>query len=231
MARDPNRDLAEQRFNMGKDPGGAYGDLSQKYQNQQESQRRGQEWSGGGGGSGSGGGGKCFSGDTRVLTPSGWREIRSIEKGELVLSLGRGGELTPREVLRKKTHATPARIWEIRVSALSRAIRTTKGHRFLTQRGWVRTQSLVVGDTTHVFEGASSVPSIQEVVSIEATSSYEPTFNLVAFGEANFVINGAVAHSYARLGRVRSFIANEVHEAKNRVRHLRLQRRWVWLAS
>lgn len=30
-----NRSMAEQRFNAGKDPGGAYGDLSTKYANQQ----------------------------------------------------------------------------------------------------------------------------------------------------------------------------------------------------
>ena len=34
-AKDPNRELAEQRFNMGKDPGPAFSDLSTKWTNQQ----------------------------------------------------------------------------------------------------------------------------------------------------------------------------------------------------
>ena len=33
--KDPNREVAEQRLAMGQDPGGAYSDLSKKYENQQ----------------------------------------------------------------------------------------------------------------------------------------------------------------------------------------------------
>lgn len=197
-SEDNNRKLAESRLNMGKDPGGAYADLSAKYQKQQAQ----------------GGGGKpsCFTAETEVLTPTGWRTIATIKKHDTVLSLALADSaLVPRAVLEVKAHPEPVRIWELRFSGSDLVVRTTESHSFLTQRGWIRTRNLIAGDATHLIQAGGGI-SKQQLRAIRATTAYEPTFNLITYADNNFIVRTGVVHNFTYFRALRSLLANAMHD-------------------
>lgn len=82
----------------------------------------------------------CFIEGTPVLTKSGWRNIESIHKGELVV----GGSGKFREVI--GTHAK--RVNDELVCILTKGAMTTctPNHRFCTPQGWVSAEKLKTGD-------------------------------------------------------------------------------------
>ncbi|MEE9356674.1 MAG: Hint domain-containing protein [Methylococcaceae bacterium] len=195
MSKDPNRELAEQRLNMGKDPGGAYADLNQKYQNQQNN-------------GGGGGGGSCFTGDTKVLTPTGWKRIQEFERNDAILSYSLDeNAIIEREVLRIKRHRNLSQVWELKFSLSKEIVKTTIAHSFLTQRGWIKTENLIVGDSVVYSDSDNSIVN-QEIVSATATQEYSETYNLVTSGDNNFIVNGAVAHNFTYFRRLRSLYIN-----------------------
>lgn len=199
-----NRKRAETLSNAGQDPGGAYGDLSTKYKNQQESQQQQKRVQHSGK--------SCFPRDTLILTPFGWREIGTIKKGGTVVSLSPIDEmLTHRTVLNVKVHQNPSQIWVLHFSDSEHALRTTRSHTFLTKRGWVRTLDLVEGDLTQRIESDGSM-AWHKIVSVKATPTQEPTFNLTTYGDNNFIVRGAVAHNFSYCRRLRSYLVNRVHD-------------------
>ncbi len=209
MSNDPNRDLAEQRLNMGKDPGGSYADLNQKYENQQQQYNQNKQY---GQNSGSA---ACFAGGTRLLTQNGWKQIRAFKKGDMILSYcPKQGILKQREVLKVKVHNEPSRIWCIRTSGDNSRIRTTMAHSFLSRRGWLKTKELVVGDVITAIEFDGTVVE-KTILSVRATEEYEETYNLVTSGENNFIACGCVAHNYTYFRSLRSFAVNTLYFASN----------------
>lgn len=181
----------------------------------------------------------CFPGDTDVLTPRGWEAIGGIRAGDLVLSLDRhgGAELNRRAVIRVKVHG-PSSIWALRFFGRDQAVRTTESHRFLTQRGWLKTRDLRVGDVTHCIDKHGLI-RLHGVEQVEATEIVEPTYNLVTYGDNNFVVAGAVAHNFTYFPAVRSFCANRTYEVAASLRivtqhggaRARQSRTWRLLAA
>lgn len=195
---DPNRDLAEQRINMGKDPGGYYSDLNIKYRNQQ--QQSSSDYS-------------CFTWDTKLLTDNGWKNISSLNAGDLLISFSaKNGALHQREVLKLKIHKRPSQIWRIATEGDAQSVKTTKYHSFFTRRGWVVTQRLNIGDFITVVDHEGNVLD-QKVISIFPTGEYEVTYNLVTSGENNFIAEGYIAHNFTYFRSIRSLIANILHRA------------------
>lgn len=193
-----NRERAQQAVNMGQDPGPMYADLKAQYEDQQRRQQNSSDAS-------------CFTRDTKVLTSLGWKPISEIRRNDTVLSYSvKEGSFVERKVLKLKEHSNQSQIWEIRLSRSKEVLRTTRAHSFHTKRGWLKTDELIEGDVVSYLDNEGAI-SNHEVVSVKSTADYCETFNLVTFGENNYVVPGAIAHNFTYLRRVRSFVTNLVH--------------------
>ena len=82
----------------------------------------------------------CFTPGTPVLTASGWKNIVSVKKGDLVV--GGSGEL--REVT--ATLARPFKGDLVTIVSKGAKATCTPNHRFCTRRGWVKAEDLHKGD-------------------------------------------------------------------------------------
>lgn len=87
---------------------------------------------------------ECFDGDTPVLTPSGWKQIREMHPGDKVLNRDEGGNIKVDTVVRLHTNlaaSTEAKMYELTMDDGS-MVRVTGNHKFLTDQGWVRADQL-----------------------------------------------------------------------------------------
>lgn len=85
----------------------------------------------------------CFTGDTWVATPEGYKQIQDIQEGDMVLS----GTGVPREVLQKWTTPYNGKMYSLKVSYIAEKIKCTPNHPFLVKdRGWVDAKDLEKGD-------------------------------------------------------------------------------------
>lgn len=191
--KDPNRELARQRLNMGKDPGPYYSDLSSKYK-QQQAQKQAQK------SSGSGGGG-CFPSGTMISTPSGKQDIASIDPGDYVFSLAvEAGQLTASRVLSVRRHSARD-IWRISFED-EHQVRTTSVHSFRSTDGWKKASRIRPGDQVLFYE-AQGGARLRNVIESRPTYEVEDVFNLIVEEHFNFVANGALAHSFTYFRRAR----------------------------
>lgn len=97
----------------------------------------------------------CFPDGTPVATPSGWKPIESIRRGDLVL--GGSGNVLPVDA----THLNSFDGELVRFVAEGLAVSATPNHRILSLRGWVRAENLVCGD---ILVQIPEVPSINEFI-------------------------------------------------------------------
>lgn len=82
----------------------------------------------------------CFTEGTKVLTQSGWRNIESIHKGDLVI----GGSGKLRKVIGTHTKLVNEELCGILTEGTLTTC--TKNHRFCTPHGWVSAECLEPGD-------------------------------------------------------------------------------------
>ena len=91
-------------------------------------------------------GGGCFPATAPILTPSGYRPLRSLQERDHVVSYDPdSGELAARQITRRIVHR-PEQILTIR-TADGRDVDTTAHHSFLTTRGYVRLTELRASDS------------------------------------------------------------------------------------
>jgi hypothetical protein len=153
--------------------------------------------------------GGCFAASTPILTPSGWTTIDSLTPGEDVLSFcSDRNTLAQRSILRVKVTANK-RIWKVETDVAQCPIRTTCGHPFLTNRGWLWTWRLREGDTLlSVNEDGRIVPNTVRWVA--RTNDIEQVYNLITSIDHTFVVRGAIVHNFAVFRSIRAFWAARV---------------------
>jgi hypothetical protein len=147
--------------------------------------------------------GGCFPAQTRVLTPSGWRAISTIEVGDKVMSTSEGcNVLVPRLVTAVKRHGT-ADLLAIRTSAGKDPLLVTPSHALLTEGGaWRRAGQLKAGDKVVVRGQVQE--RVTEISSIVDAGQAAEVFNLHTEQEHNFIVDGGkgcglVAHNFGYL--------------------------------
>jgi len=193
--KDSNRELAESRLNMGKDPGSYYADLSSKYKQQQQAQKQQTQKSN------SSGGGGCFPSGTMISTPSGRQDIASIDPGEYVFSLDVGtGQFTACRVLTVRRHSA-RNIWRISFED-EHQVRTTSVHSFHVTDGWKKASRICSGDKV-LFYDAQGGAQVRSVTESRPTCEVEDVFNLIVEEHFNFVASGALAHSFTYFRRAK----------------------------
>ena len=140
----------------------------------------------------------CFPGEALILTPSGWSEIRSLKRGDWVLSYDCFSQgLLPRRVTRLLSYP-PAPLLKIVTDKAQLSFRGTPSHTVLTCRGWVSIRELGIGDQLIVPEG-----SVATVTGINRNSGVEPVYNLYTTWQHNFIVHGVVAHNFTHFRSVR----------------------------
>lgn len=144
--------------------------------------------------------GGCFAGYSKVLTPSGWVEIRSVEPGDYVISLDSNGLLSSRAVLKKMSHKNK-RTLEIDVGETT--INVTPIHSVQTFTGeWKHIGSLKQGESIKYINGKMLLAD-HKIMQIRRCDS-EDVFNLIVEDNFNFIVEGCVAHSFSYFKTIRS---------------------------
>jgi hypothetical protein len=78
----------------------------------------------------------CFTPETLVLTKEGWRRIDQIKVGDIVI----GGSGQDRKVEVKHVNKVNTEI--VRLSTKNNSVSTTKNHRILTTKGWIKSEKI-----------------------------------------------------------------------------------------
>jgi hypothetical protein len=150
------------------------------------------------------GGGGCFPSTALVLTTDGWKQIVSVNPGDLVLSYNSDKQqIEPSTVLLRKNHK-PERLWKLDFEDGGDQLITTGSHSFLTERGWLKTKKLKVTDkliSTNLFDEKYRV-----LRSIRETQESAPVYNLITAGSHTFIVNGIVAHNFTVFRSLRTWI-------------------------
>lgn len=145
--------------------------------------------------------GACFTKDSVVLTPSGYREIQSLKEGDTVESFDMGK--VQRETVRKVVCHGLSTVHDFEFSN-GRTISSTDHHTVLTANGWKKFGDVKVDDVLVIFNDETRK---EESVSLVRKSNrrVETVYNIHTTGPHNFVVNGIVAHNFTFARRLRSF--------------------------
>ena len=122
----------------------------------------------------------CFAAGTLVMTPTGLRTIESLAAGDLVLT--GAGQATPIQSVQASMSTSL-----VDLTVAGETIRTTRGHPFLTRRGWVDAGELRAGDTVHAQRGLQRVDDVSAVT----TQRPQPVYNLTLESSQSFRVGRA----------------------------------------
>lgn len=156
--------------------------------------------------SSSGGGGGCFTGETKVKTLNGWKEIHSIKKGDEVFSINREGELSLKAVLSTKMHSNCK---TLRISTDKGIFGVTSVHSVqLPNNQWSQVSKLSEGDSIYCLGHDSSL--MRAKIQLIEEGGCETVYNLIVEGNYTFITNGCVAHSFTYFREIRVLMCNAI---------------------
>ena len=86
---------------------------------------------------------ECFSGDCKVLTPDGYKKIKFIKKGDIIINFDTINKKFKQDVVQKvhKNVSILEKMYELEFDNGNK-IKVTGNHKFLTQEGWIRADEL-----------------------------------------------------------------------------------------
>lgn len=143
----------------------------------------------------------CFPCATLISTPQGKIKIGDLSVGQMVWSFQNRG-MVKRAITKKLVHGE-AKIMAVEFGDGEARIHCTTNHSFLTTKGYLALQKIVVGDSI-VYMDANGNEGLRRVTSITDTKTREPVFNLYTQGEHNFIVDGYVAHNFTRFRAFRT---------------------------
>ena len=146
------------------------------------------------------GGGACFTKDSKVLTPSGPKDISKLRVGEKVLSIINGK--TCIESIKKVIEYAPHVVYDYKLSN-NDVISATEHHTILTENGWKQLKNIPTGSEIIIFDDHTKS---NKTVTIEQKGNKrrEPVYNLHTSGAHNFIVNGVIAHNFTFARKLRS---------------------------
>lgn len=142
----------------------------------------------------------CFPVNARVLTPNGYRSIAQVLPGDSILSYDQRRKKITQRVVRKNHKYRPCPIWNVAFTSGWPTLRVTGHHTMLTSRGWCRVDRLSSGDCLRGINGEEF-----EIRKVIATPETEPVYNLITYGEHNFIVDDFVAHNFTDLRRLKTY--------------------------
>lgn len=131
----------------------------------------------------------CFTYDTKVLTPTGLKNIVDLNPGDSVISVSNNGEASNQLVFKRINHVKN-QIWKIQFEG-EQIISTTKVHSFLLTTGWKKASEIVANDEILGAGGEKC-----KVRSSYLSDEYEPVYNLIIKGNYTFIAEGMQVHCF-----------------------------------
>ena len=132
---------------------------------------------------------ECFSGDSLVLTPSGYVAIKDIKEGDLVINYSEDTKTFKTDTVVKQhinlTKASNETMYEL-VFDNEKIIKVTGNHKFLTTDGWARADSLTDED---IMVSRNGVIMLEKCKKIEKP---EQVYNLHIENDHNYIVEGMV---------------------------------------
>lgn len=141
----------------------------------------------------------CFPATAMVATPRGDVSIAQLDRGDDVWGWDRRAGLCRCRVTARLVHEA-ARLWRIGLDG-GGEIMTTRGHSFLSARGWLRTERLAAGDAILT---AGDAPRV--VVQVAPAEIVTRVYNLHTSGPHTFLVDGVVAHNFTHLRSLRTLV-------------------------
>ena len=138
--------------------------------------------------------GFCFPATTRFLTPSGYRPLGDLDRGDSVISVDQSGRLVTQRIARK-VHYGPSEI--LCITAGEHTLRTTAHHSLMTNSGWALAGDVAVGDTIQHITSCGVIADV--CVSNVRHEPPETVFNLHTTGPHTAVVEGMVTHNFNKL--------------------------------
>jgi hypothetical protein len=149
-------------------------------------------------------GGGCFPKGTQILTPNGTRDIATLSRGELVVTINpKENKEEVRRILKTISHSN-RRIWQLEFSDGS-VIRTTSVHSFFIAGKWKKASQIKIGEAV-ILSGKSKPDCVKTVVTSKPTTESEDVYNLIIDRDFNFLVEGVVAHSFTYFKRTKMWV-------------------------
>ncbi|MET0072480.1 MAG: Hint domain-containing protein [Candidatus Thiodiazotropha sp.] len=143
----------------------------------------------------------CFPADTEIKTPYGWKPIKDLSTGSVVVSYTKRGQLVNSKVLQQCTH-TLCNIVTIVTADRNASFTATEIHAVNTSGGWLRINQLKAGDRVTYLADNGKI-ACHTVLSIEKTERRETVYNLIVEGHYTFITRSCLAHSFSYFRAVR----------------------------
>ena len=145
--------------------------------------------------------GGCFTGDTRVKTPNGWKTIRDFSTNDSVMSIDHKGLLQERKVIKVK-RVEDCHVFEVLTT--NGVINVTLGHAIQLSDGtWKRISQLKIGDRINFLNEDGGI-SQHDIIS-KRRKKMCVVYNLVVEEDFNFLVEGCIAHSFSYFKKIKSF--------------------------
>lgn len=140
------------------------------------------------------GGKGCFSAQTPVLTPAGWRPISQIQAGDEVCTWSVDGRLEASPVLhvrRKEARQCMRLVLENGVT-----VTLTPRHPLRVGDAWRQAAQVQIGDVLPAVDDAGRT-GLARVVEVHAKADVTDVFHLYCGGECTYIVQGAVSHCFS----------------------------------
>jgi len=140
----------------------------------------------------------CFTKDTKILTPTGEKNIISLKKGDKVISFVNGKRTV--ETVKSRIIYPVQTVWDFELSN-GKTVSATDHHTMLTHSGWKKFGDIIVGKDKLICSDGKSV-----IIKHKKNARLELVYNLTTTGCHNFIANGLVAHNYTFARKFRSIL-------------------------
>ncbi len=139
----------------------------------------------------------CFSGDSLVLTPTGYVRIDSLLPGSRIVTQD-VSDGSSRVSKVKRLICNRAVVLEVTFRDSDRRLKVSASHSLRTaDNHWITADKLRVG--TRV----AGVNGPQEIMSVHRGVELHPVYNLIPYGHKTFVVQNLIVHSFTYFRRVR----------------------------
>lgn len=150
------------------------------------------------------GGSGCFPGESRVLTPNGWKPISSFQSGDSVLSSVRGSSHLVERVVTEVRVYGRSELFAISICNSQAPVLVTPTHSFLSTRGWLRAEQLREGDMLTLHQTSGN--EVHIVSSVTSSGFADSVYNLITTEEHTFIVEGLVVHNFSYLRSLRTWL-------------------------
>ena len=129
----------------------------------------------------------CFTGDTKILTPSGYKLIKDLKEKDLVYAFDEKYKLKPAKILKTNQHIVSD---YLEIKTENQSVEVTAEHPFFTPKGLVKAGDLKIGDEVFLLKGI-----IEKIISKKPIKQEIKVYDLTVAGYHNYFANNFAVHN------------------------------------